>query len=82
MIAWLKSLLSSSDTASIKRLCFFMAVVSSMGWLTADLVIHKGITDPWNSAFYAFLSAAAGGYIGGLAFGEKKKDVSKDEELQ
>ena len=77
---WLQILFSNNPTARIKRVCYFSAIIASIIWLSVDLCLHKGITDPWNAAFLVFMVSACGAYIGGKtveAFNKKEEKVEE-----
>ncbi len=63
-LRWIVTFFSGSEDASMKRLAYFIAVVSSVVWLSLDLQSH-GLTEIWKEAFVSFIGFITGGYVGG-----------------
>ncbi len=80
MKKWLKELTSSNGNVSSKRVAYLGVIVSSIAWLTSQLV-STGITTEWVTAFQTLLASVSVGYVGGV-FAEKKEkeEVIKKEE--
>ena len=73
-----KMLKDSNGDPSSKRVAYIIVVIFAVGWLTAALVVSKGVITPlWFNVFGALLAAVTGGYVGGAALSEKKKTEAK-----
>ena len=80
-IDWVGKLFSTSGDVSSKRFNAIVVVVAAVCWLSFDLHNH-GITNTWVVCYQTLVCAVVLGYVGGVALGEKKKEVDKDGEPQ
>ena len=74
---WVLKFFSSSEEASMKRLCYLMAVISAIVWLSCALHSH-GLTDMWRDSFESFVGFVTGGYVGGKGLDVIYKTFNKE----